>query len=182
MRGRGDYAKMREMLLDRPTSLLSSSPGYMKIGIPRWAEQEIMRAGLRRYSHQRKDKWCKLCHTEIFSQLHMYMCGDQAVSTLVEPAIGLAVKLVSAMSIESGSERVLKGDMPTERWVAVMLGWIPPAKKGVSKRGRKDGAVPIKELSLNTRARAIVFYLQCARITREFYKLHGQLEGQHIKR
>ena len=49
-RGKGDYVTMREMLLDRPTSLLSTSPGYMRVGIPRWAEQEIMRAGLRMYS------------------------------------------------------------------------------------------------------------------------------------
>jgi hypothetical protein len=62
----------------------------------------------------------------------------------------------------------------------VILGWIPPAKKGETKRGRKDGAVQIKELSQNTRARAIVFYLQCAQITRELYKLHGRLEGRQV--
>ena len=49
-RGRGDYARMGEMLLDRPASLLSTSPGYMRIGIPRWTEQEIMHAGLTRYT------------------------------------------------------------------------------------------------------------------------------------
>ena len=168
------------MLLDRPTSLLSTSPGYMRIGIPRWAEQEIMRAGLRRYSEQRDDKWCKLCHTEMFSQLHMYMCEEVAVSKLVEPVMKLAVKLVSAMSIESGGEWVLKGDMLAERWVAVILGWIPLAKKGETKRGRKDGVVQIKELLQNTRAWAIVFYLQCTQITRELYKLHGRLEGRQV--
>ena len=53
-------------------------------------------------------------------------------------------------------------------------------KKGETKRGRKDGAVQIKELSQNTRARAIVFYLQCAQITRELHKLHGRLEGRQV--
>ena len=171
-RGRGDYARMREMLLDRPISLLSTSPGYMRLGIPRWAEQEIMRSGLRRYSNQRGDEWCKICHTESFSQLHMYMCPDRKIKAIVEPTIKLAVKLVSAMSIENGGGRVLRSDMPEEKWVAVMLGWIPPAKQGTKNRGRKDGAVVIKELSRNTKARAVVFYSQCARITRELYKVH----------
>ena len=85
---------------------------------------------------------CKLCHTEMFSQLHMYMCGEVAVSKLVEPVIKLVVKLVSAMSIESGGERVLKGDMSTERWVAVILGWIPPAKKGGDQQREKGWCSP----------------------------------------
>ena len=65
-RGRGDYARMREILLDRPISLLSTSPGYMRLGILRWAEQEIMRAGFRRYSKTLDDMWCTLCRTEMF--------------------------------------------------------------------------------------------------------------------
>ena len=89
------------MLLDRPTALLNTCPGYMKLGIPRWAEQEIMRAGFRRYSKARDSRWCKLCQTEIFSQLHMYMCKDVRVKVMVTPVTKFKVKVLSAMSIES---------------------------------------------------------------------------------
>lgn len=94
----------------------------MKLGIPRWAEQVIIRAGLRRYSETRDDRWCALCRTEMFLQLHIYMCKDVRVKALVTSTIRLAVKVVSAMSIESGGERVLQRDMPEERWIAVILG------------------------------------------------------------
>ena len=100
---------------------------------------------------------------------------------IVTPAIKLAVKVVSAMSIESRGERVLQNDMPEERWIAVMLGWIPVAK-GNRRHGRGDGAVIMKELSRNMKARAVVFYLQCASVTRDIYKLHGRGEKWYITR